>query len=269
MNIKELDKWYSIKEYDPEGKELNRILKSGNVKNKDILVIGIYGVMHVSFQLLKYAKSVTAVHNNKKVIDHCKKKNKKIDFWVGNIAKLKYLDKTFDVIVSPWSGLHYLKNKDRVVRELKRVLKDKGILLIEEADETSEYVKILNKIAPKRKLKVKEKRAELKKVLRKYFNVKESKLRTYYYFKNKKQFKGYFEKEIIFDEKKKFTKEMEKKLDEYLSKKRTLKVEEKSIFFVCKKKQSPNPELDSASISCNEFVQNINIFYFFTNNKLT
>ncbi len=66
MDIKELDKWYSIKEYDPEGKELDRILKLGRIKNKDTLVIGIYGVMHVSFQILKYAKSVTAVHNNKK-----------------------------------------------------------------------------------------------------------------------------------------------------------------------------------------------------------
>ncbi len=40
MYVKELDKWYSIKEYDPEGKELDKILKLGKVKNKDILVVG-------------------------------------------------------------------------------------------------------------------------------------------------------------------------------------------------------------------------------------
>jgi len=129
-----------------------------------------------------------------------------------------------------------LKNKIKGIRELKRVLKDKGILLIEEADETSEYVKILDIIAPKRKSRIKEKRIELKKVLEKYFDVKENKLKTYYYFKSKNQFKEYFRKEIVFDEKKKFKKKMEKRLDEYLSKKKTLRVEEKSIFFVCRKK---------------------------------
>ena len=236
MNIKELDKWYPIKEYDPENKELDKILRLSKIKNKDVLIIGIYGVMHLSFKLLKYANSITAIHSNKKVIEYCRKKNKKINFKVGYFTNLKFQDRTFDVIVSLWSGLHYLKNKTKVIKELKRVLKDKGILLIEEADETSEYVKILDSIAPKRKSRIKEKRAELKKILEKYFDVKENKLKTYYYFKNKNQFKGYFEKEIVFDEKKKFTKEMNKKLDEYISKKKTLKVEEKSIFFVCKKK---------------------------------
>ena len=236
MDVKELDKWYSIKEYDPEGKELNRILKLGKPKNKDVLVIGTYGVMSVSFKILKNAKSVTAIHTNKKIIEYCKKKNKNIDFRTGNLAKLSFPDKTFDIIVSPWSGLHYFKNKTSVIKELKRVLKDKGILLIEESDETSEYVKILNTIVPKRKSNIKGKRAELKLILEKHFDIKENKLRTYYYFKNLKQLKEYFEKEIIFDENKKFIRQMEKRLDEYISKKRTLKVEEKSLFFVCRKK---------------------------------
>lgn len=235
MYVEKLDRWYSIKEYDRESRELNSIIKLGKIKNKDILVIGVYGVMSISSKILKYAKSVTAVHSNKRIINYCRKKSNKIGFKVGNISKLGFPDNTFDVIISPWSGLHYLSNKTVVIGGFKRILKDNGILLVEEADETSEYVKILDKIAPKRKSKIKEKRAELKKILTDYFNVKESRLRTYYDFKNENQFKGYFRKEIVFDEKKRFTKEMDKRLDEYISKKKTLKVEEKSIFFVCKK----------------------------------
>lgn len=235
MNIKELKKWYSIKEYDPEGRELAKILKLVGVKNKDILIIGTYGVISISFKLLKYAKSVTALYNDRHIIYYLKRKSKKINFQVGDIIKLKFLDKTFDVIISAWSGLHYQKNKSKFITEFKRVLKDNGILLIEEADETSEYVKILNLIAPKRKSKIKEKRAELRKELNKKFNIIESKLKTYYNFRSKEQFKGYFKKEIELDEKRRFTKKINKKLDEYISKKKSLKVEEKSIFFICKK----------------------------------
>lgn len=240
MRIKELDEWYSSGEYDPEEKELDKILKLGKVKNKKILIIGTYGVINISFKLLRHAKSVTAVSSDKKIIEYCKEKNKKVNFELRNLANLKFPDKFFDVILSLWSGLHYLKNKDKIIKEVKRVLKDKGILLIEEADETSEYVKILNIIFPRKSLKIKEKREELKKFLKKYFNVKESKFKTYYYFKNEKQFIDYFKKEIVFEEKRKFTEEMKKKLKEYISKKKTLIVEEKSIFFLCTKKTVKN-----------------------------
>jgi ubiquinone/menaquinone biosynthesis C-methylase UbiE len=240
MNPKELAEWYSIKEYDPEGKELNAILKLGNLKGKglvkDILLIGTYGALSVSFKLKRYAESLTAIDSNKKLIDYCRKKIKGVTFKHGNLSSLRFSDKTFDAVISLWAGLHYLKNKKSVIKELRRILKDNGILLIEEADETSEYVRILDKIAPKRKSKIKKRRNELKQILKIYFNLKEKKLTTFYHFRNAKQFKGYFEKEIVFDENRKFTRTMEKKLEDYLSKKKSLKVEEKSIFFICKKK---------------------------------
>ncbi|MFH1331775.1 MAG: methyltransferase domain-containing protein [archaeon] len=236
MSPKELDEWYSIKEYDPESRELDRILKLGRVRGKKVLLVGAYGVMSISFKLQKYAKSIVAVHSDKEIISYCKGKSKEIDFQVGNIARLKFPEKSFDVVVSPWGGLHYRRDKSEIVKGLKRVLNDDGILLVEEADETSEFVKILNLIAPPRKLKIKEKREELRKVLCKEFCVGEVKLSTYYAFKNKNQFRGYFKKEIEFDEKKRFTREMEEKLGGYISGKRTLRVGEKSVFFVCKGK---------------------------------
>ncbi len=237
MKIKELDKWFSSKEYDPENKELMSILKLGKVKGKKVLVIESYGLLFISNKISKYAESIVCVHNNKKVVNYCKKKNNKICFCIGKIADLTFPDKEFDTIISPWAGLHYLKNKVAVIKELRRVLKDDGILLIEESDETSEYVKILNLIAPLKQIKIRKKRNELEDILRRYFRVNKSKLTTHYYFKNNLQIKEYFKKEFVFDEKKIFTKKMDKKLAGYLSKKNTLKIEEKSFFFVCKKRK--------------------------------
>lgn len=235
MDVKELDKWYLTKEYDPQAKELNKILKLGNLNNKDILIIGTYGVMAISFKLLPYTKSITAIHNNKQIINYCKKKGKSIRFIAGDIIKLNFRDKKFDTIISLWGGLHYLKNKTVFIKNLKRILKDEGILLIEEADETSEYVKILNIISPNKELEIEHNRMKLKCAIAKDFKIKETKLKTYYYFKNSKQFKEYFKKELIFDNKQKFTPEIENKLSRYLSKKKSLKIEEKSVFFMCKK----------------------------------
>lgn len=237
MNAKELDKWFANNAYDLENKELNKILEFGQIKDKDVLVLGVYGSMYIAFKLSKYAKSVVAIHNDRKIINYCKSKNKNIGFRARNIVMSDFKSKQFDVIVSPWSGLHYYKNRKGIVLELNRILKDTGILLIEEADETSEFVKILNLITPLKKPKIKEKRDELKMILRKNFDIEENKLRTFYYFKNKAQFKKYFEKEIVFDEKKRYTEDVDKKLDKYIFKKRNFKVEEKVIFFVCKKKK--------------------------------
>ena len=189
----------------------------------------------MSFKLLPYAKSITAIHNNKQIIAYCKKKSKKIDFKAGDILKLNHLYHKFDTILSLWSGLYYLKTKTKLIKKLKQILKDKGILLIEEADETSEYVKILNIIYPKRKFKIKDERIKLKRAIAKDFKAEESRLKTYYHFKSGKQFKEYFRKELTFDSKQKFTHEIKNKLCKYISNKKILKVGEKSIFWICKK----------------------------------
>ena len=236
MDVTGLDRWYSIEEYDPEGKELASIIKLGKVGGRKVLITGAYGALSTSSKIAAYTDSLTVVNSSRKIIEYCKKKNKGIDFMVGNISKLAFPDNTFEAVLCLWGGMHYMKNKTAVIKELKRVLKDMGILLIEESDESSEYVKILDMIAPKRKSKIKDKRDELKRVLESNFDVAERSLRTYYYFKDKKQFKGYFKKEITYDEKKKFTKGMEERLDGCISQKNALRVEEKSFFFVCKKK---------------------------------
>ncbi len=238
MKDKELGRWFSSNVYDKDDREISEILKLGKVENKDVLMLGSYGVLHIAFKLLRYAKSITAIHESRNIINYCKKKKTKIDFRFGKISKTDYPKDYFDVIVSPWGGLHYSRSKAKSIKEFNRILKNNGILLIEEADESSEYVKILNSLSPNRKAKIKIKRNELKEMLMKLFDVREKKLTTYYDFKNKRQCVEYFKKEIVLEEKKKFTKEMTYKIQDYLSAKDTLRIEEKSIFFVCRKKNS-------------------------------
>ena len=236
MNVKNLDDWYSTKEYDFENKEFNRILKLGKVGERKVLVIGSYGALAIAHKIAKYATSVIVVHNNKELIAYCRKhKSKKVQFKYGKIETFLFPASSFDTILCLWAGLYYQSPKSSILRKLNRILKDKGILLIEEVDGTSEYVKILNIINPFKKSKIKY-RDNLKVILQKYFDVKENKLNTYYQFKNKVRFNNYFKQEIIIQKNTKFTKDMKRKLENYLLNKKTLKIKEKSYFFVCTKK---------------------------------
>ena len=236
MEISELDKWYSIKEYDPERKEIKAIIRLGRIKEKKILLLDTYGVMHIAPLLRKKANSVTAIHNHKRIINYCKRKSEGISFITSSTNRLPFHSGSFDAVISLWSGLHYLKSKSVIISELKRVLKDKGIVLIEEADEKSEFVAILNILVPRKMSLIRKKREKLKVALQKHFDVSETKLRNIYYFKNDQQLKGYFKKEMIFSEKRTFTKKMDQRLSQYLSKKKTLNVNEYSVFYVCQKK---------------------------------
>lgn len=238
MDVKNLDDWYSSKEYDLENKEFNRILKLGKIKKRKVLIIGSYGALAIAHKIVKYATSTIVVHDNKKITAYCRKhKSKKIQFKHYKIESLPFPVASFDTILFLWAGLHYQSTILLILKELSRILKEQGILLIEEADETSEYVKILNLINSFKKTKIKKYRNNLKIILQKYFDVKENKLNTSYQFKNKTKLNNYFKQEIILQKNARFTKNVKHKLEGYLVNKRTLKIKEKSYFFVCSKKQ--------------------------------
>ena len=48
MDVTGLDRWYSIEEYDPEGKELASIIKLGKVGGRKVLITGAYGALSTS-----------------------------------------------------------------------------------------------------------------------------------------------------------------------------------------------------------------------------
>lgn len=235
MNVKDLENWYSSPEYDPEGKELRTLVRHSSPKNRHILVVGEYPLLTIAPKLQKFADTVTGFHHERKVVSHCKKKYPGIKFKAGDLAHLPFNDRSFERIIILWEGLHYKPRLKNLLQELRRVLTDDGILIIEEADFTSEYVNILNLLDPYKKDRLQKRQNAFNITVGNAFSIKVHSLHTFYHFKKNADFKNYFKHEIVYAEKKRFTFKMEAALDRYLSRKRILKVGEKSLFFVCRK----------------------------------
>jgi ubiquinone/menaquinone biosynthesis C-methylase UbiE len=77
------------------------------------------------------AAHITAVDIDAKVIQKARKKYRSaaIDFLVGNAEKIPCPDASFDLVVS-FETIEHLDNQDKMLTEIKRVLKPDGILLI-------------------------------------------------------------------------------------------------------------------------------------------
>ena len=115
--------------------EVRRLRKCSTLSpNKIVLEIGC-GTGNGSKLIKKYfqAKSVYATDLDKKMIDIAKKRNKdnSISFEVQNATTLKYKDNYFDAVFD-LGVIHHIPNWKDCLKELKRVLKPKGHLIIED-----------------------------------------------------------------------------------------------------------------------------------------
>jgi len=229
---------FCLREYDPENRETKKISSEARLRGKRVLVLGSYGVLSVAPQIARFADSVVAVNSSKELIDFCKRDNKKVKFVEGDVGKLDFEDKSFDVVISCLSGLHLNNDKSRILRELKRVLDDKGLLLIQEVDERGQFSKILNDFAPLDEVKLKERKEELKKILEKEFHVGVTGFKTYYLFKNLDELKKAIMKEVVHGRGKSFSKSLDESVDKFLQTmpvKKFIKVGEAMTIFVCEK----------------------------------
>jgi 2-polyprenyl-3-methyl-5-hydroxy-6-metoxy-1,4-benzoquinol methylase len=87
-----------------------------------------YGVMAIS----EHAKSVIGVDINKQIIDHCNERYKKVNVSFKQVNAeypLPYENGVFDIIVS-FQVIEHLPDVSRYLSELKRLLKDEGLLFI-------------------------------------------------------------------------------------------------------------------------------------------
>lgn len=115
--------------------EFKRLRKWSHLPpNKIILEIGC-GTGNGSQLIKKYfqAKRIHAIDLDKRMVDIAKKNNKdgSISFEVQDATQLKYKDNFFDAVFD-LGVIHHIPNWKDCLEELKRVLKPKGQLIIED-----------------------------------------------------------------------------------------------------------------------------------------
>lgn len=125
--------YYRTKKY-PAGWFYNEMLEMpttlklfGNVKNKKILDIGCGTGIYAKILVRKGAK-VKGIDISKEMIKIARKENPKIEFKIGNAEKLPYKNKEFDIVLAALVMEHFSR-WDRLLKEIKRVLKNKGLFL--------------------------------------------------------------------------------------------------------------------------------------------
>ena len=104
------------------------------VQNKNVLDIAC-GEGYGSWLLAKAAAKIIAVDNNVRVVEKAKKKYvlPHLEFLAGSVDKIPAADHQFDVVVS-FETIEHVSAQDEMLKEIKRVLKPGGILLISTPD---------------------------------------------------------------------------------------------------------------------------------------
>lgn len=104
------------------------------VKNKIVLDIAC-GVGYGSYLLAAYALKVTGIDINKESIEVAKKKYSRpqLSFLNGDVENIPVENASFDVVIS-FETLEHITNHDKMLEEIKRVIKPGGLLLISTPD---------------------------------------------------------------------------------------------------------------------------------------
>ena len=76
---------------------------------------------------------VYGIDYNKRMIENAKKKARGVKFEVGDVHQLPYEDKKFDVVLCSY-GFYWFKDIEKVILEIKRVLKPRGLFILLEEE---------------------------------------------------------------------------------------------------------------------------------------
>jgi len=108
------------------------LIKKVNLKDKEILEVGCHAGK-LSLEIAKKAKYVLGIDlapNAIKIAKERARKNKvkNVEFSVANVENLK-LNKKFDIVVCN-IAFHVFRDKKKALREIKGVLKNKGVFVV-------------------------------------------------------------------------------------------------------------------------------------------
>jgi len=120
----------------------------GNIKNKKILDLGCGPGLYARILAKKGAK-VKAMDISEKEIEIARKNNPEIEFEVGNAEELPYKNSEFDIVLAALVIEHFDK-WDKVLNEVRRVLKKKGIFVFSIGNPVSNCVHIRKRAKLKR-----------------------------------------------------------------------------------------------------------------------
>ncbi len=99
----------------------------GNVKNKKLLDIGCGTGIYAKTLTEKGAK-VRGIDISEEMIKIARQESPNIEFKLGSMDKLPYRNNEFDIVLAALS-LGYLEDWGEVLKEIKRVLKPKGLFV--------------------------------------------------------------------------------------------------------------------------------------------
>lgn len=113
------------------GGKLKAVLSLMNKNHQNILDVGCASGWFLSQVASKYPKAkCTGVDVYKKGIEYGKKTYKSLNLIVADAHKLPFPNKSFDVIICT-EVLEHVVNPDKVLIEIKRLLSEDGIVIIE------------------------------------------------------------------------------------------------------------------------------------------
>jgi ubiquinone/menaquinone biosynthesis C-methylase UbiE len=133
----------------------------GNIKGKNILDIGC-GTGIYAKKMTKMGAKVKGFDISPKMLEIAKEENPKLELKQSSLYNIPFNEK-FDIAIAPLV-IHYLKNLDKVFKEVNRILKSQGYFIFSISNPVFE---VTEKISKNRRL------------VRKFGN----------YFKEKKQYK--------------------------------------------------------------------------------
>jgi ubiquinone/menaquinone biosynthesis C-methylase UbiE len=99
----------------------------GNIKGKKILDLGCGAGAH-AMEYVKKEADVCGLDISKTLVKIAKKRCPQAKFTVGSMNKIPYEDNTFDIVTASLS-IHYIKDLNKLLHEVNRVLKKNGLFI--------------------------------------------------------------------------------------------------------------------------------------------
>jgi len=114
---------------DKKAYEQMYVLLRPIVNSKNVLEVAT-GTALIANNIAKYAKQVEAIDSSEQMIRIAQKDNRNanLHFSVADMFNLPYISNSFDVVIVA-NALHVVPQPEKALSEIKRVLKDDGILV--------------------------------------------------------------------------------------------------------------------------------------------